>query len=53
MPAYILRNIDPDLWTRVKHRAESEGRPLRWIILTLLDHYARHGLPSAPSQRAS
>lgn len=45
MPAYILRNIDPDLWGRAKTRAASEGRGLRWVILTLIAWYADHGLP--------
>lgn len=40
MPNYILRNIDPDLWAKVKARAASEGRPLRWLILKLLELYA-------------
>jgi hypothetical protein len=45
MPAYILRNIDPELWIKVKARAAQEGRGLRWIILTLVEWYAKHGLP--------
>lgn len=40
MPSYILRDIDPQLWQRVKARAEREGHPLRWVILTLLTKYA-------------
>jgi hypothetical protein len=40
MPSFILRNIDPDLWLRVKARAESEGRSLRGLILWLLTKYA-------------
>lgn len=40
MPSYILRTIDPDLWARVKTRAESDGIPLRAIILALLEMYA-------------
>ncbi len=43
MPSYILRTIDPDLWTRVKARAAQEGRPLRFVILELLKVYALHG----------
>lgn len=42
---YLLRNIDSKLWLRVKKRAA--GRPLRRIILDLLEHYATHGLPGA------
>lgn len=40
MPSYILRNIDPDLWARVKARSETEGIPLRAVILKLLESYA-------------
>ena len=39
MAAYILRNIDPDLWARVKARSEQDGIPLRAIILKLLALY--------------
>lgn len=41
---YLLRNIPDDLWVRVKRRAEREGRPLRFIILKLLELYASKGL---------
>jgi hypothetical protein len=40
MPNYILRSIDPDLWTRVKTKAASEQLPLRVLILQLLRAYA-------------
>jgi hypothetical protein len=41
---YLLRRIPDDLWIRVKRRASLEGRPLRFIILKLLERYAAHGL---------
>jgi hypothetical protein len=41
---YLLRNIDPDLWEKVKARAEKEGHPLRWVILRLLGRYVAKGL---------
>lgn len=44
-PDYTLRDMDPELWAAVKARAASEGRGLRWVVLTLLAHYAAHGLP--------
>lgn len=44
MPAYILRNIDPSLWARVKARSAAEGVPLRAIILKLLEFYAQGAL---------
>lgn len=40
MSSYILRKIDPDLWTRAKARSEATGQPLRAIILALLALYA-------------
>jgi hypothetical protein len=40
MSAYILRDIDTDLWARVKERATREGRSLRGLILWLLQRYA-------------
>lgn len=42
MTAYMLRNIDPELWRAVKARASEEGHPLRWVILRLLHQYAAH-----------
>jgi hypothetical protein len=47
MPSYIIRQIDTELWNRVKSRAESEGRGqgLRWVLVQLLEYYADHGLP--------
>jgi hypothetical protein len=40
MPSYILRTIDPDLWARVKKRAEVDALPLRGVIMALLRAYA-------------
>lgn len=40
MPSYILRNIDPDLWERVKARSAEDDIALRAIILALLEMYA-------------
>lgn len=43
MRTYLLRNIPDDLWIRVKRRAAREGRPLRFVIVKLLERYARDG----------
>ena len=43
MRTYLLRNIPDDLWIRVKRRAAQEGRPLRFIVLKLLERYALEG----------
>lgn len=45
MKFYLLRDIQDDLWIRVKRRAVREGRHLRWVILRLLGYYADKGLP--------
>jgi hypothetical protein len=44
MNSFILRNIDPKLWAAVKKRAAGEGRTIRWVVLRLLQLYAREGL---------
>lgn len=45
MAAYLLKNIDDELWHALKARAEIEGRKVRWIVLTLFRYYVQHGLP--------
>lgn len=40
MPSYILRDIDPALWGRVKAQADADGVYLRETILALLEMYA-------------
>lgn len=40
---YALRGVDRELWTRVKVRAASEGRSIRFVLLELLKVYADHG----------
>lgn len=36
MASYILRQIDPELWKRVKSKAAAEGLTLRAIVDQLL-----------------
>ena len=36
---YLLRDIDPVLWRRVKVRAATEGAPIRTVMLRLLRRY--------------
>jgi len=43
MPSYIIRNIDPATWEKVKAQAAKEGHPLRWVLLRLIDAYATKG----------
>jgi hypothetical protein len=45
MASYILRNVDQGLWAKFRARATAEGHALRWLILTLIDYYVKHGLP--------
>ena len=40
MSSYILRGIDPKLWSRVKERAARDQISLRMLILQLLKGYA-------------
>jgi hypothetical protein len=42
--SYLLRDIDAGMWKRVRTRATSEGRNLRFLILHLLALYAQYGL---------
>ena len=44
MANFILRKVDDQLWSRFRARAQSEGRSLRWIILTLIQRYCDRGL---------
>lgn len=40
MANFILRKFDDALWEKVKARAATEGRSLRFIVLRLLELYA-------------
>ena len=50
MPSYILRNLDDDFWAKFKKRAEKDGHPLRWVIVSLIEFYVRHGMPQKPEK---
>lgn len=39
MSDFILRDVDDEVWARVKAKAKSEGRTLRGLILWLLAKY--------------
>jgi hypothetical protein len=41
---YHLRDIPDDLWVRVKQRCHDEGRSIRFVIVTLLEQFADHGV---------
>jgi hypothetical protein len=41
MPEYVLRNIDPQLWSEFIDRGSREGWPTRALIVALMDAYAR------------
>jgi hypothetical protein len=37
---YTLRNVDEVLWKKVKVKAAQQGKPIRTVILELLEKYA-------------
>lgn len=39
--AYVIKGIPPAIWGPVNTRRTREGRSVRWIVLTLLDRYAK------------
>jgi hypothetical protein len=41
---FLLDQIPPGPWAKVKARAQREGRSVKFIILTLLAEYLAHGL---------
>lgn len=45
MANYILRSVDDSLWVKLKKRAESEGHAIKWVLLELIHHYVKNGLP--------
>jgi hypothetical protein len=36
MPSFILRNLDPEFWSRVQAKAAAEGTTVKAVILRLL-----------------
>jgi len=45
LTTYLLRNIDKALWTEFSERAAGEGRTLRGVLMLLIAHYVKHGMP--------
>jgi len=39
VPAFILRNLDPEFWARVQAKAAAEGVPVKALILRLLGQW--------------
>lgn len=37
---YLLRDIDPELWSRVKDRAKFDGLSVRLVLSLLIKAYA-------------
>jgi hypothetical protein len=48
---FLVRGIPDELWLQVKRRAYAEGHTLRFIVLKLLEFYARHGMPPVRARR--
>lgn len=42
---FILRKVDTGVWSQFRARATQDGHTARWVLLTLITHYVRHGLP--------
>ena len=40
MPEYVLRNVDPHLWSRFTERANCDGWPIKALVVSLMDDYA-------------
>lgn len=45
MADYQLRRVDAALWRKVKARAANEGLQIRQVLLALLAHFVRTGMP--------
>lgn len=45
MKAYLLRNVDDELWLRVRAMAIADGVRIRALIIRLLRAYAEGRLP--------
>lgn len=41
MTAYTIRDIDDDLWRKVKIQAAKDEKPIRAVILEFLTKYAK------------
>ena len=43
---FILRDMEPEFWHRVKIRAVTEGETLKAVFSELAELYVKHGLPT-------
>jgi len=44
MPEYVLRNLDPQLWSRFTNRANREGWPTKALFVALMDAYSNDSI---------
>ena len=51
MPEYVLRNLDPQLWSRFADRGNREGWPMKALFVALMEAYAN--FPKRWTQRSS
>ena len=42
---YVLKSIPPTTWKEARERAQVSGRPMRWVLLSLLSRYAKGAIP--------
>jgi hypothetical protein len=46
MVSFVIRNIEPELWRRVKAKAALEGTSLNALLLRLLTEWAGDATPN-------
>src|SRR5436190_2434689 len=52
MPEYVLRNVDPGIWSRFIERANCEGWPTKPLLVALMEGYASGEFsPASPPPR--
>lgn len=44
MASFTLSDLPEDMWAEFEARAKREGRPLRSLLLALIESYVNHGL---------
>jgi hypothetical protein len=45
--SFVLRDLDPEMWQKVKIKAATEGRTVKHVVVTLIEDWA--GTPAKRS----